>query len=144
LNEKAPVSIGSFSDKTHRPTPDEFLAAVGAAQPAWNELAEFVRSHYTVKEDLGFYGRNYGWALRFRKGGRALVSLYPAQGSFTAQIVLPEALVEAALSLKLGKAVRQVIAQAHPFREGRWLFLPIRAAKDVRDVQRLLSLKSNS
>jgi hypothetical protein len=87
------------------------------------------------------YGKNYGWALRFRKGGKALLSLYPTQSCFTVQVILSEAAAQATRDLKLGKRVRQVIERAYPFPEGRWLYIPIKSQKDMKDVQQLLAVK---
>ena len=69
------------------------------------------------------------------------MSLYPAEGGFTVQLILSQADVDKAHGLKLGKHVRQIIEQAHPFPEGRWVFVPVQSGKDLRDVQQLLALK---
>ncbi len=138
------MSIGAFTDKAHQPTPEEIFAAIGSGQTAWQQLVEFIRASYSAQEEFRFYGKNYGWALRFRKSGKALVSLYPTAGGFTVQVILSAADTEKALTLKLGKRVQQAIAQANPYPEGRWLFIPVKSAKDVRDIQRLLALKGES
>jgi len=131
-----------FIEKAHQPTIKKILAAVAPRQPLWKEVVEFLRERYSAKEDFLFYGEKYGWALRFRKGGKALASVYPTPGGFTVQVVLPAKDVEKSESLKLGRHVRQIIAKAHPYPEGRWLFVPIKSAKDVRDIQELIALKA--
>jgi len=138
------MSIGIFTDKAHQPTLDEVFAAVGPKRPAWEALTQFVADNYRVPGEWKFYGKNYGWAMRFRRGSQALLSLYPGQNGFTAQIVLSEPLVEHALILKFGKNVRQTIASAREYPEGRWLFIQVRSSKDVQDVQQLLALKSHT
>ncbi len=136
------MSIGAFSDKTHQPTDAEVLEAIGPRLSIWQELVHFVREKYPIQEDFKFlYGKNYGWALRFRIKGKLLISLYPAEGGFTAQVNLSSEAVEKAQRMKLGKNVQQAIAQAHPYPEGRWLFIPVESEKDYRDIQRLLALR---
>ncbi len=137
------MSIGSFTDKAHQPTSEEIEAAIEPWQQAWQDLAAYVRETYAAKEDFGFYGKNYGWALRFRKGGKALLSLYPVQGGFTIQAILGEAHVAEALKLPLGEHVQQIITGAHPYPEGRWLFIPVMTAQDLDDVKTLLAVKSS-
>ena len=99
------------------------------------------RGKYRTKRDFAFYGKNYGWAVRFRKAGKALLSMYPGDGSFTAQIVLGETAARKVSGLKLGKNVKNVLDSAHRFPEGRWLFIRIGSKRDVADVQKLLLLK---
>jgi hypothetical protein len=135
------VSIGIFTDKNHPPTMKQILTALGDKRSAWEEFVAFVRAKYPSQEEFKFYGKNYGWALRFRKGGKALLSLYPTQSCFTVQVILGEAVAQATRDLKLGKRVRQVIERAHPFSEGRWLYIPIKSQKDMKDVQQLLAVK---
>ena len=136
------MGIGLFTDKGHQPTDAQVLEAIGPKLPLWHALVRFVREQYPVQEDFKFlYGKNYGWALRFRIKGQLLVSLYPTQGGFTAQVNLGSDAIEKAQRLKLSKNVQQAIARAHPYPEGRWLFIPVESEKDMRDIQRLVALR---
>jgi len=137
------MGIGIFTDKKHRPTDVEVLDAIDDKLPLWQELIRHIREKYPVQEDFKFlYGKNYGWALRFRIKGQLLTSLYPVKGGFTAQINLSPEAVEKVQSLKPGKNVQQAIAQATPYPEGRWLFVSVESEKDLRDIQRLLALRA--
>jgi hypothetical protein len=137
------MSIGLFTDKEHPPTDAETLAAVGLKLALWQELLQFIRANYTTQEDLKFmYGHPYGWARRFRTRGKLLTALYPTDGGFTVQIILSTAAIARAQRLALGPDVQQVIAQAHPYPEGRWLFIPVEAETDARDIEQLLPLRA--
>ena len=136
------MSIGAFTDKQHQPTLDEVLDLIGAGRLAWESLEQYVSENFRVQRDLRFYGKNYGWAVRVRKGGKALLSLYPRQDGFTVQIILDESAVQSALRLKLGKNARRAIDAANPYPEGRWLFIAVESAKDVTDIKHLLDLKT--
>jgi hypothetical protein len=138
---KTAMSVGVFTDKAQAPTLEQVTEAIGSRRAAWEEILQIIRDRYSHQEDWRFYGKNNGWALRFRKSGKALASLYPAEGSFTVQLILSQADVDQTRDLKLGKHVRQIIEQAHPFPEGRWVFVPVKSGQDLRDVQRLLALK---
>jgi hypothetical protein len=136
------MSIGAFTDKNHQPTDTEVCEAIGPMLQAWQGLVQFIRENYPVQEDFKFmYGEKYGWASRFRTSGKLLTSLYPTQNGFTAQVILNPAAIEQAQRMKLGKNARQAIAKAHPYPEGRWLFVPIESENDIRDIRRLLVLK---
>ncbi len=136
------MGVGVFTDKKHQPTDAEVYEAIGSRLSAWQELVRFIREKYPVQQDFKFlYGKNYGWALRFCIKGKLLASLYPVEGGFTVQVNLNPEAVEKAQSMKLGKNVQQAIARAHPYPEGRWLFIPVESEKDFQDIQRLLALR---
>jgi hypothetical protein len=136
------MAKGAFVDRNHRPTMQEIVAIVGPKRSLWNELSQFILDNYDLRGDLAFYGKNYGWALRYRKGGKALVSMYPGNDSLIVQIVLAEAQARKASEVDLGANTRKVLEEAHKFPEGRWLFIKVESAKDVDDVKRLMLIKS--
>jgi len=121
----------------------EVLASIGSKKGLWENLEKFVAEKFRTKRDLVFYGRNYGWALRFGKAGTALFSMYPGERILTVQIVLAETPAKKASSLKLGKNARNAIESAHQFPEGRWLFIKVNSKQDLRDIQQLLLLKTS-
>jgi hypothetical protein len=135
------MSVGIFTDKAYAPTEEQISEAIGSRCAGWEEILQVIREGYSHQEDWRFYGKNYGWALRFRKSGKALASLYPAEGGFTVQLILSQAEVDQAHGLKLGKHARHIIEQARPFPEGRRVFVPVKSGKDMRDIQQLLALK---
>jgi len=121
----------------------EVFASIGSKKRLWENLERFVAENYQSKRDFAFYGKNYGWALRFRKAGKALLSMYPEEGSFTAQIVLGETPAKKASSIRLGRNARNVLGRAHQFPEGCWLFIRVSVKQDLRDIQQLLLLKTS-
>lgn len=136
------MSIGTFTDKQHLPTGRDITAVLGKAGRGWDEFVHFVEENFGVNGEWKYYGRNYGWALRFRKGGKALVSLYPGERSYIAQMILIQSVVDQTRTMKLGKAVRAAISKAHPYPEGRWVFLKIDSKSIAKDAKELLLLKS--
>jgi hypothetical protein len=137
------MAVGTFVEKQHQPTMREVFASIGSKKELWANLERFVAENYRTKRDFAFYGKNCGWALRFRKAGKALLSMYPGEGSFTVQIVLGETPAKKASSLRLGKNARNVLGGAHQFPEGRWLFIRVSVKQNLRDIQQLLLLKTS-
>jgi Protein of unknown function (DUF3788) len=138
------VSIGAFVDKQYQPSISEMVASVRSKLWLWGALTQFIEENYRVKRDFAFYGKNYGWALRFRSGGRALAAFYPGAGSFPVQIIIAPAQLEEALRLHLGAKVRNILINARTFTEGRWLFIPVESEQDCRDVRRLLRIRGGT
>ena len=139
------MSIGIFTDKGDRPTEVQILETIGSRLPLWDELIRHVRELYPVQEDFKFlYGKTYGWALRFRIKKQLLVSLFPTQGGFTAQVNLSPEAIEKTLSMNMSGNVQRAIARAHPYPEGRWLFIPVESDEDVCDVKRLVAMRAEA
>jgi hypothetical protein len=137
---------GVFTEKEAPPTPEQARDSVGSVRDHWDALADFVTGAYRARGGLRFYGRNYGWAVTYRAGAVALLALFPGLDAVTALVVLPAACFEAALSLDppLRRAAAEQLERATLYREGRWLFIPVRTADDVEDVRRLVALKRPS
>lgn len=139
----AGMAIGTIVEKQHQPTMREIFASIGSKKELWDSLERFLTENYRTKRDSAFYGKNYGWAVRFRKAGKALLSMYPGEESFTVQVVLGQTPAEKASSLKLGKNVRNVLENAHQFPEGRWLFTRVKSKQDLKDIRQWLLLKES-
>ena len=137
------MSIGAFTNKNYKPTDAEVIEVLGATVQSWQALIQQIRTTYDGQEDFKFcYGKRYGWALRFRVKGGLLTALYPNRNSFTAQVILSRIALRKAQTLKLGNGVRQAIAKAKPYPEGKWLFIPVQSEQDLLDVRHLLELKA--
>jgi hypothetical protein len=138
-----PYSV--FIDKKHQPSEDEIFTALGPMLSTWQALIHFIRENYPVEEDFKFmYRKNYGWARRFRIRGQLLTNLYPKEGGFTVQINLTPAAVEQALQMELGANAHEAIARAHPYPEGRWVFIPVGLTDDIRDIHTVLALRAKT
>ena len=120
------------------------IVSVRSKHRLWQGLTDFIESNYRIKRDCAFYGKNYGWALRFRRGGRSFAALYPGTDAFTVQIILNPVQIDEALGLNLNAEVRTILKNARTFSEGRWLFIPVESEQDCRDVIRLLRIRAAS
>ena len=135
------MPISYFIDKSHPPEPGEVNKVLGGAQPLWIRLVDFITFNYAMVGDMTYGGKNYGWNLWYRKSGKSLVSLYPQENGFIAQVVLGREQVEKALTLSLGKNVSRVVHETPSLHDGRWLFISVSTDTDVEDIEQLLLLK---
>jgi hypothetical protein len=135
------MAIGLFLDKDYQPTETAVFAALGARRALWEGLTQFIADNYPIPGEWNFGGKNYGWNLWYRKSGKTLINLYPQDGYFVAQIVLGKDQVEQVLNLKLGKNVGTILRETPQLHDGRWLFIKVKTARDVKDVQQLLRVK---
>jgi hypothetical protein len=135
------MTVGVFLDKDHQPTPREISAALGARKVLWKSILQYLDANYRIPVQINFGGKNYGWNYWYRKGGKTLVNLFPQGGFFVAQVVLGGEQVKQALRLKLGKSVGTVLREATQFHDGRWLYIPVKTKKDLKNVILLMQVK---
>lgn len=138
------MTVGALVDGRHRPTKKDIRDSIGSKSGLWDDMVKSVSDDYGVRGNLEFGGAKYGWALEFRKGGRALASMFPGKSSFTVQIVLGKAAVPLADALDLGKNARMVFDNARQLQDGRWLYVPVRSKRALEDVKRLIAARVES
>jgi len=116
---------------------------LGARYPLWERLIEFIETQYQISGRWSSWGpAEFGWGLRYRIKGKALVALYPHRDRILAQVVLGKAQVARALELKLGERSAELLREAPQLRDGRWLSIPVLGERDAEDVERLLLVKA--
>jgi hypothetical protein len=135
------MAVGCFLDKTRPPSPGEVKDALGECFPLWEGMLQFIEDTYQLRVEFSYGGKNYGWNLWYRPGGKALVSLYPQENSFVAQVVLGKDQLEKALGLSLGEKVGKMVQETPLLHDGKWLFISVNSQTDLQDVQRLLLVK---
>ncbi len=133
---------GSFTERDKKPSEDEIFTALSQSRALWDEIVLFIENNYRTKKAYKFYGRNYGWALQFSKSGKALVTLYPAEGEFVAQVILNKDQCEEALNANIGEEKKELIKSTSEIHEGKWIFCRIKAKNDVDDIEKLISVRA--
>lgn len=113
--------------------------------PLWDELRVHLESTYGVSPtvDHSICSGAPGWNLKYKKGGRALCTLYPNQGFFTCLVsVGSKETMEAELLLgKCTEYLRKLYWSAKPFNGGRWLMIDVTSAEILEDVKALIMLR---
>jgi hypothetical protein len=136
------MSVGIFTNKKYQPSEEEVINAIGSKFTLWQGMVNYIREKYPALEDFKFmYGSNYGWAWRFRIKKQFLTSLYPGKEGFSVQVNLGPEAIERTYQMELGEDIRQTIENAHPYPEGRWLFIRVENEQDMSDVKQLLALR---
>ncbi|MGA9761289.1 MAG: DUF3788 family protein [Gaiellaceae bacterium] len=136
------MSYGVFTDRMSRPGEVEVEAALAGAALLWSELVSFIEGSFRVRSDWKFYGKSYGWALAFKKSGKALVSLFPADGSFTTQLILKDDQIAQVPRGLMIPELRGAIDSANPYAEGRWVFLAVSSRRELEVVETLIEIRA--
>lgn len=130
------MSWGVFTDKEIKPSDNDINQCLGQVKPLWDKITCFVEDNYNVHGEFKFYGKNLGWAYRYKKSGRVLIALYPGDGEYTVQIILNEEQTENALSKDISTETRKKIVESRKFREGKWVYVtvPTTCLKDIKSL----------
>jgi len=131
------MSRGVFADKEIKPSDNDIDQCLGQVKPLWDNITCFVEDKYNVQGEFKFYGKNLGWAYRYKKSGRVLIALYPGDGEYTVQIILNEEQVNNALSTDISTETRKIIAESRKFREGKWVYVTVPTTR-LEDIKSLI------
>ena len=132
------MSKGVFKEKNNKPTDDDIYNSLQEAKPLWDSLISFLEDNYQVHGELIFYGKNFGWALRYRKSGRVLIAVYPRKAEFLVQIILNENEIEEVLGSDITPETRKIITETRMIREGKWIYLTVTKEDSLDDIKQLI------
>jgi len=136
------MSKGIFTDKNHKPTEKEVYEVISSIKPLWEDLISFIEDNYKISGEFKFYGKNFGWALRYRKSGKVIISIYPGENEFMAQIILNGEEVKNALKSDISSETKEIIENKEPIREGKWIYLKVTSKTGLSDIKDLILVRS--
>ena len=138
------MSVGAWRRWADHPAPDDLPRHMSErGQQLWRALTGWLRNAYALEGEIAWTDEDSGWVLRYRRNDRALVTLFPtADGGFSALVVLGPSIWGSVDNLELGPATWAAFNDATPYADGRWLWLRVTGPETVKDIQRLVALKS--
>ena len=135
------MSIGKFNDKNYRPNNEEIIVTTGTVKNLWKDIIKLAETEICAKGELKFYGKNYGWALRYTKKGKSLVALYPRENEFTVQIILDSKQVEEALKSGIGDDIKDIIINTTEIHEGKWIYIEVKNEENIDGIKKLIKIR---
>jgi len=112
-------------------------------KPAWLELQAFLDTNYDLTPEIHFYGKKYGWSVRYRKSGKTLCTLFPENGSYTVLITLGKKEREKLSDIfgTLNDIIANIIRNTTIYHDGQWLWIQVRETTEVEDIKKLIQIK---
>lgn len=132
-------------DRTQPPSPQTVSEYV--RNPLWDNLCAHLEEQYGSKPEITYSGCSMpGWNVKYKKAGRALCTLYPMEGFFTALVVIGEReRMEAELALCNCTEYLQALYQATAISMGqKWLMIDVHEQPVLEDVKVLISIRRSS
>ena len=129
-------------EKNHQPTEKEILETIGETD-AWLNLTQYLEENYDFEPEKVFYGKKYGWTVRYRKSGKTLCSLFPEKGAFIVLVVLGKKEAGEVISNidEYGAGLRKLIESTEHLHDGSWLWIRVLTMEDIADIKKLLAVK---
>lgn len=124
------------------------LAQIGdfTQNPWWGKLCEYLEVTYQAppRVEYSVCSAAPGWNVKYRKGSRALCTLYPRAGHFYCLVVVgPREAAAADLALPACTPyVRALFSNTKPMNGTRWLMIDITDAAVFEDGKRLIALRT--
>ncbi|MEA4869389.1 MAG: DUF3788 domain-containing protein [Christensenella sp.] len=129
--------------KSQQPTIADIACFIGS--PLWNGLCHWAEERYAVEPRVEYSTCSGapGWNVKYKKGGRALCTLYPDEGSFTALVTIggKEAPEAEMLLPTCSDYLRELYARTREFNGARWLMIRVSDPAVLADVKTLISLR---
>jgi len=126
--------------------PSEAQIAEYIATPLWADLNDFLRENYGVQPsyDYSTCSGQPGWNVKYKKGGRALCTLYPMPGFFIALVTIgaKEETEAEMLAPTFTNHVQELMKTAAKVMGARWLMIHVTDEQILDDVKRLIQIRS--
>jgi hypothetical protein len=136
------MTLSAFADKSKPPQERDLEAVLGRTYASWSKLRSAAESLFgPVTYEWGFATKSTGWGLRLKREKRIIFYMIPCTGCFLAAFVLGEKAVRSARESGLPPSVLDAIDAAPRYAEGRGIRFEIRTAQDVRNMEKLVSVK---
>ncbi len=137
--------MDAFHDKSRTPTDADVEAALGPSIGLWGALkARLALQFDPLQATWSWAGKSHGWSLRLAHRDRAILYLAPLDRRFRASLALPERAMPAALRADLPGPLREALAGAPTYPEGRAIRIEVAAERDVDSVITLARIRMAS
>lgn len=137
------MSISLDQQNGSAPAMEQIAAAVGSS--LWQRACIFLQNSYGSVPLIQYSGCSAapGWNVKYRKGGKALCTLYPDNGFFTALICIgPKQAAAADQLLPLCTAkTQQIYRTASGMADTRWVMLTVDDEAQLQDFKALVELR---
>lgn len=126
-----------------KPSEEEITSYIHS--PLWRELCDFVEESWSSTPSIE-YSRCSGapgWNVKYKKGSRAICTLYPNDGYFTCMVSVGRKQAEETeiLLLSCTKYLQELYSNSSLFNGGRWLMIDVTSPDILDDVKELIKVR---
>lgn len=117
---------------------DELAEILGAATDAFADLVGYIRTRYVMDELWDGIDE-----LKFRRGGKTLVTLYVQKDLFRMLLIFGKAERAAfeQIADEFPAAIREIYNGSRTYHDGKWMFFDVQDGTLLPDLIRMLTIK---
>ena len=116
-----------------------------ADNPLWPELRRYLKDAYGAepRTEYSRCGLEPGWNVKFKKGSKALTTVYLRPGYVTAMISIApkDELAAEGVLLTCTEDTRALYRNTASSKMGRWLMIDLTSSEVLEDIKALLALR---
>ena len=139
------MATSFFDEKAILPDDHMVDGVLADTKDLWGKLKAHVAVHYQgIDQSWKYYSKKAGWSLVFKGKNSALFYFIPCEGYFKISLVFGKKAVQAAERSAIPEHIKETIAAAVPYVEGKSFFVDVKDEKDVEAVCALLKIKAGA
>jgi hypothetical protein len=132
----------AFTAKDSPPNTDGLKIVLADTYGLWERLrAEVLTRYPKAAEEWSFPGKTFGWSFRVKDSKRVIVYMLPRVGFFKAAFNFGQRAVDAIMASGVSPSIKQELATARVYAEGRGIRIDVREESDLDDVITLVEIK---
>ena len=110
--------------------------------PYWEQLCSYLQKTYVTSPSIEYSrcSMQTGWNVKYKKGSRAICTLYPDKGYFICMVSIgAKEAAEAELVMKgCSPYLQGLYEKTVPFNGGRWLMIVVSDKATMEDVNEII------
>lgn len=133
-------------DRSHEPTMEEIASYIkDCPRRMWQDMTDFLKSDGRVKQQIAYSicSGKPGWNVKYKRGGKALCTLYPEKDCFIALIVLGQDNRDTFDIVRESYCgyITELYDKCTLFNGTKWLMINVTDEGILDDVKKLMALK---
>ena len=113
--------------------------------PIWIELCQFIETTYQTMPSIEYSKCSMakGWNVKYKKGSRAICTLYPNKEYFTCLITIgsKESMETELLMSSCTEYMQELYNNVNPKNGTRWLMINVTSNEILQDVKSLIRIR---
>jgi hypothetical protein len=132
------MATSIFDDKATIPNDEIVDKVLAGSSKLWVALNSHITKNYKdISKDWKFYNKKAGWSLVFKQKKRTLFYFIPCDGYFMIAFVFGAAAEKAAQQSEIPEHIKEIIADAVSYVEGKSFFIDVKDEKDLASIFRI-------
>ncbi|MBN2613537.1 MAG: DUF3788 domain-containing protein [Bacteroidales bacterium] len=136
------MSSGIFAEKLIKPDERMLATVLGKAKTWFDSICLFIKNEYGgVTPEWKFYNQKSGWIFKLLNKKRNVVFITPCEKFFRVVFIFGDKAVDAVLKSELSQSIKNELATATKYAEGRRISIEVKSEADLAVVISLIRIK---